>query len=212
MSKPSYIIKTLMILVIISAAVAGFIVSNNYFNKKPKLSFKTLLVYPDAKAFTGFKLKNKDNQELTIEDFKNQWTLLFFGFTSCPDVCPTTLAELQKVYKQLKIQNVKILPQVLFVSVDPDRDTPEVLTNYINFFNPEFNAASTDNANLISLTSQVGVAYHVEEHEKNQKIYNVDHTAAIFVINPDKKLYGIFPTPHVESDITSDLIQLLGQK
>ncbi len=200
-----------MTIIIISAGIAGLMASKQYFNPPTDVSFKSLLVYPQAKAFSGFKLTNKNNEVVTIDDFANQWTLLFFGFTSCPDVCPTTLAELQKVYKQLKAQIPNKMPEVLFVSVDPDRDTPEVLKNYIDFFNPEFNAANTDAGNLIALTTQIGVAYHVEDHEKTTKNYSVDHTAAIFVINPDKKLYGIFPTPHIEKNITADLLQLIGK-
>lgn len=210
MSKSTYIKKTIMIIIIVSASVAGFIASNNFFNKPKEVNYNSLLTYPQAKAFSGFKLTNQHNETITIDDFSNKWTLLFFGFTSCPDVCPTTLAELQKIYKLLKNTIPNNMPQFLFVSVDPDRDTSEVLKNYIDFFNPEFLAASSDAANIIALTSQIGVAYSVEEHENTQTYYNVDHTAAIFVVNPDKKLYGIFPTPHNQDEITADLLQLIG--
>lgn len=209
MGKSTYIQKTIMILIIISAGIAGFIASNRYFDKVTDVNYKSLLIYPQAKAFSGFKLTNQNNKTITIDDFANHWTLMFFGFTSCPDVCPTTLTELQKVYKKLKLHIPNKMPQLLFVSVDPDRDTPEVLKNYIDFFNPEFNAATTDVSNLMALTTQIGVAYHVEDHENTKVNYSVDHTAAIFVVNPEKQLYGIFPTPHKESDITADLLQLL---
>lgn len=209
MSKSTYIKKTIMILVIISASVTGFMASNSYFNKTTEINYQSLLIYPQAKSFSGFKLINQNNKTLTIEDFANNWTLLFFGFTSCPDVCPTTLTELQKIYKLLQTEIPEQMPQILFVSVDPDRDTPEVLKNYINFFNPSFNAATGDTANIIALTSQLGVAYSVEEHVNTESYYNVDHTAAIFVVSPNKKLHGIFPTPHNESKITADLLQLI---
>jgi protein SCO1/2 len=210
MNKTNYIKKTVMLIVIITASVAGIMTSNHYFNKTSVVNYKSLLIYPEPKTFTGFKLINKKNETITIEEFSNKWTLLFFGFTSCPDVCPTTLTELQRIYKSLEQKIPDNLPQVLFVSVDPDRDTPEVLKNYIDFFNPSFSAATADNANLISLTSQIGVAYIVEEHTGTDTYYNVDHTAVIFVISPEKQLFGIFPTPHNESDITADLLQLIG--
>lgn len=211
MSKSTDINKKIMVVIMLAAGIAGLVASNIYFKKPESIKFDTLLVYPDAKTFTGFKLTNQNNQTITIEDFADKWTLLFFGFASCPDICPTTLAELQKVYKQLSTHRLNKMPEVLFVSVDPDRDTPENLKNYIDFFNPMFNAASTDNANLIALTTQIGVAYHVEEHEDGSTNYNVDHSAAIYVISPEKKLYGIFPTPHNEKQITADLIKLLSQ-
>ncbi len=209
MSKSTYIKKIMAIILIIIASVAGFITSDRYFNQNKEVNFKSLLVYPEAKKFTGFKLTDQNNKEITIDDFKGKWTLMFFGFTSCPDVCPTTLTEIQKVYKLVKSKSPDSIPQVLFVSVDPDRDTPDVLKNYINFFNSEFIASTADNANIISLTTQIGVAYHVEEHDDTTLNYNVDHTAAIFVINPDKKLHGIFPTPHDATIISADLLLLL---
>ena len=102
MSKSTYIKKTMAIILIIIASVAGFITSDRYFNQNKEVNFKSLLVYPQAKKFTGFKLNDQNNKEITIDDFKGKWTLMFFGFTSCPDVCPTTLTEIQKVYKLVK--------------------------------------------------------------------------------------------------------------
>lgn len=196
-------------MVIVIAAIAGFISSKQYFKPSSPVEYKSLLVYPQAKAISGFKLTDKNSQTISIDDFAEHWTLLFFGFTSCPDVCPTTLTELQKVYQQLESKIPNNMPKVLFVSVDADRDTPEVLNNYVNFFNPHFDAASADAANLIALTTQIGVAYHVQAHQSATENYSVDHSASIFVINPDKKLYGIFPTPHIENHISHDLIQLI---
>ena len=87
--------------------------------------------------------------------------------------------------------NLTQKPEVLFISVDPERDTPEKLNNYINFFNPRFNAASGDKGSLLSLSSQIGVAFNIEDHQAGDISYNVDHTAALFLINPSKQIYGI---------------------
>lgn len=195
-----------MIVVAVIATVAGLLVSNNYFNKENTVEFQSLLIYPNEKSFTGFKLQSHDNDNLTIEDFSGKWTLLFFGFTHCPDVCPTTLSELQKVFKLLKTHEK---PEVLFVSVDSERDTPESLNEYTNFFNPVFKSATADPANILAITSQVGVAYHIGEHEDGDSNYTVDHTAAVFLISPDKHLFGIFRSPHNAQKIAHDLTLLL---
>jgi protein SCO1/2 len=204
--------KTISLIAILLAGLLGLYTSNKYFNKSVQIEYQSLLLYPKLKTFSGFELNDKNNKKLTIDDFANKWTLLFFGFTSCPDVCPTTLTELQRVYKYLDKQNLKQKPEVLFISVDPERDTADKLKNYINFFNPEFNAASGDRGSLLSLSSQIGVAYNIEEHESGSLSYNVDHTAALFLVNPQKQLYGIFQSPHDETKIASDLEILMEQK
>jgi protein SCO1/2 len=196
----------ILIVIAIIAAIGGFVVSNKYYNNEEDYTFQSLLEYPIKKTFTGFELNDHNNNKITIENFSGKWTLLFFGFTHCPDVCPTTLAELQKTFKLIDTTEK---PEVLFVSVDPERDTPDHLKKYTTYFNPQFNSASADPANLLSMTSQVGVAFHLEEHESGDLHYNVDHTAAIFLVNPDKQLHGIFRIPHDANKIATDLMQLL---
>lgn len=204
----------LLIVIAVIAAITGLLVSNYYYNNNNvddddnninKLEFQSLLIYPEAKAFSGFQLQSHDNPNLTIEDFAGKWTLLFFGFTHCPDVCPNTLTELQKAFKLLK---TTVKPEVLFISLDPDRDTPEVLNIYTQFFNPDFKSATADAANILSIASQVGVAYHIEDRETGDLNYNVDHTTAVFLVNPDKRLHGVFRFPHEAEKIANDLTLL----
>ena len=195
-----------LIVIAVIATIGGLLVSNKYYNNEDENSFQALLEYPIKKTFSGFELNDHNNNKITIDNFSGKWTLLFFGFTHCPDICPTTLAELQKVFKLIETTEK---PEVLFVSVDPQRDTPEHLKQYTTYFNPDFNSASADPANLLSMTSQVGVAFHLEEHEADDLNYNVDHTAAIFLVNPDKQLHGIFRIPHDAKKIAMDLMQLL---
>ncbi len=204
--------KIISLLVLLLAATLGMYASNKYFNTTTKVEYQSLLAYPNLKTFSGFELTDKQNKKITIEDFSGKWTLLFFGFTSCPDVCPTTLTDLQSIYKSLDKENLDQKPEVLFISVDPERDTPDKLKNYINFFNPNFNAATGDIGSLLSLSSQIGVAFNIEDHEPNDISYNVDHTAALFLINPKKQIYGIFQSPHDKNKIASDLAILMEKK
>ena len=201
MSKSTKLITVIAMI----AAITGFYVSKQYFGASSSPEFQSLLVYPEKKTFSGFKLQTH-NANITIDDFAGKWTLLFFGFTHCPDVCPTTLTELQKVFKLL---NTEEKPEVLFVSVDPERDTPELLNEYTQFFNKNFKSATSSPANILAIASQVGVAYHIGEHETGDNNYSVDHTAAIFLVNPDKQLFGLFRSPHDAQKIAHDLELLL---
>ena len=205
-------VQSLFIITILLAAAAGGYFASNYFYKgKNKANYHSLKLYPSSKAFSGFSLTDVNNNTLDENYFNGKWTLLFFGFTNCPDVCPTTLSELKKTFHLLTTENkIAQMPKVLFVSVDPERDTPEHLKEYIAFFNPRFNAASSNKANILSLASQIGVAYHIQEHETGNNNYSVDHTAAIFIIAPNKELYGIFRSPHIAKNIADDLTQLIG--
>jgi protein SCO1/2 len=98
-----------------------------YQENTESVDFQSLLLYPEQKNFSGFILIDKDKNKITNDSFKESWTLLFFGYTHCPDVCPTTLSELQKTFKILDKNNLKSMPNVLFVSVDSQRDTPDLL-------------------------------------------------------------------------------------
>ena len=216
MSKSQKSKQITMFFFVALAAVAGLYSSKVYFQENStenpdNITFQSLLTYPKTKTFSGFTLINQDEQNITIDDFANRWTLLFFGFTHCPDVCPTTLTELQKTFKLLEDKKLPEMPQVIFVSVDSERDSSKILKDYIAFFNPAFIAATADHANLLSITSQVGVAYHIGDHQTGDTSYSVDHTAAVFLVDPNKQLFGIFRTPHEATKIAHDLSMLMSK-
>jgi protein SCO1/2 len=173
-------------------------------------AYQSLKLFPQGKSFSGFQLTSHRQNAWQAEQFKGNYSVVFFGFANCPDICPTTLLDLQKVDKSLK-QAGTTPPEFVFVSVDPDRDSPQTLKDYIEYFNPEFHALTGDAANILSIASQLGVAYHVEEHEAGDLVYDVDHASALFVINPDGERIGLFPAPHQVDSITADLIQLINQ-
>ncbi len=173
-----------------------------------KLPFQTLKLFPQGKSFSGFKLTSHNNESWDAENFKGSYSVLFFGYANCPDICPTTLLDMQKIDRELTARNLNS-PRFIFVSVDPDRDTPEALNDYINFFNPEFYALTGDAPNILSIASQIGVAYKVGEHEKGDLVYDVDHASALFLLNPDGERIGIFTAPHDVDTIASDLALLM---
>ena len=176
----------------------------------PGQAGQSLIVLPEPRVIADFALVDQEGARFSLEDLQNQWSLLFFGFTHCPDVCPTTLYDLQKVVETLQPDSAELEPfQVVFVSVDPERDSPEQLKGYTEYFHPDFIGVTGDHQQLQPLTMQAGIAYRVEDHEAGDNSYQVDHSASILLFNPDGRLHGVFPAPHEVGAISADLAQLL---
>lgn len=144
--------------------------------------------YPAGRDINPFTLIDGDGKAFTAANLVGHWTFLFLGYTYCPDICPTTLAELRSVYPELK----KIAPssQVVFVSADPQRDDSARLKSYTSFFQPEFKAATAPHRNLFPFVRNLGLVYSIVEH--GDKGYLIDHSASIVLIDPAGKLTAVF--------------------
>lgn len=201
------------VILLLIAAISGIYVARLVFshNSPETPAYKALKVYPQPKKLENISLVDKNGQALTETNLQGHWTLVFFGYTHCPDVCPTTLADMQALDKTIRQQGATP-PQVLFVSVDPERDQPEQMKPWIEFFNPEFQAATGKPDAIENLARQVGAAYFIGDHESGDSNYTVDHTAAIFLLDPQGQLYGLFTSPHKLPDMASDLIALAKKK
>jgi protein SCO1/2 len=149
---------------------------------------------PQPKSMSSFTLTDDSGQAFSNDNLKGHWTLMFFGFTHCGDVCPLTLTELSKMYTELQKETPSDqLPQVLFVSVDPQRDNTEVLHRYIKSYNPNFIAATGDDPNLNIFTQDLGVFF--KKVEKDNGGYGMDHSSQIFVFNPAGNWVGMLSYP-----------------
>ncbi|HUN25091.1 MAG TPA: SCO family protein [Steroidobacteraceae bacterium] len=136
-----------------------------------------------------FSLTDQDNRPVSAHDYRGKVVLLYFGYTHCPDACPTTLAMLAQSLRNLGPAATKT--RVLFVSVDPARDTPEVLKRYVGFFGPQFVGLRGAGDALTALTKRYRVAFHLEPPDRNG-YYAVDHSSAVFVfdVNGRARLLG----------------------
>lgn len=173
-------------------------------------SLQALIVLPEAKLVADFELYDEQARKFSLADFAGNWSVLFFGFTSCPDICPNTLYQLQQVRGQLAAElEEDQLPQIYLVSVDPDRDSPQKLAEYLAFFDPSFKGLSGDDRQLRALTMQLGIAYHVADHGESDQDYAVDHSAGLVLLNPKAEMFGIFPAPHEAETISHDLLQVI---
>lgn len=148
-------------------------------------------LYPQVRALPDFQLVDNHQQAFTSEQLLQHWTLVFVGYTFCPDVCPTTLAELKTIYPQLKALPSKHPVQVMFLSVDPQRDTPERMNEYVNFFEPEFIGVSGEHKELFPLVRAMGMMYSMAESTDNPD-YLVDHSSSIVLVNPQAQVVGRF--------------------
>jgi protein SCO1/2 len=137
------------------------------------------------------------------------WTFLLFGYTHCPDVCPTDLALLASVSRSFKKEGHPA-PQVIFVSVDPGRDSLSVLGRYIPAFDPSFIGAQATTAQLTPFTQSLGVYAVLHDNEKDGRgNYPVDHSSTIFLFNPSGRLQASFQMPQVPNQLFHDAQAIL---
>jgi protein SCO1/2 len=151
---------------------------------------------------TDFRLTDHTGKPRTMADFRGKVVAIFFGFTFCPDVCPTTLSEMRQVMQQLGPASEKL--QVLFITVDPKRDTPEVLSKYVSSFNPSFLGLYGDEAATSKVTKDFKIIARVVAG-KTADSYTVDHTAGMLIFDAQGRLrlmapYGL-PVDKLAADI-----------
>jgi protein SCO1/2 len=206
----SFSLIVMVLLVALVSAVGGFSFWNLTQIRQQQAN-AALIVLPEPRAIADFALIDQNEQPFSLENLRGKWSLLFFGFTHCPDICPSTLFDLQTIHNRLEqdLGSDAESHQVLFISVDPERDTPEKLKQYVQYFHADFIAVTGPDKQLAPLTRQLGIAYRVEAHEKGNPNYGVDHSASILVINPEGLLYGVFPAPHDAEKLATDLAGIL---
>lgn len=197
-------------IVVISAFTAGiwFGLDRQIPTAIPIVEDTVITVLPKAKTLKPFQLQTGAGEKFDLGNLKGKYTLLFFGYTSCPDVCPTTMFQLEKLYSMLEKDGQQQNFQVVFVSIDPHRDTPDRLRKYVTAFNKKFIGATGEKEQVSNLAHQLGASYDVEDDSKS-KDYSVSHTDVIFVIDPDAQFAAILTPPHQASRIESRLALLM---
>jgi protein SCO1 len=164
-------------------------------------------VYAAPRPLPPFELVAHDGSRFDAARLRGRYTLLLFGFTNCPDLCPTTLTTLTAAARLLADLPEERRPAVVMVSVDPKRDTPEVLSRYLPHFDPRFVGVTGGEDAIASLALALGAAF--QRGAEVDGSYAVDHTAALFLIDPGARLVAVFPTPHVAATIAADYRRIL---
>jgi len=170
----------------------------------------TALVLPTPNPVPEFSLLNQQGEAVDQRVFEGQWDLVFFGFTHCPDVCPTTLQVLAAAKKSLADSGRETLPRIVLVSVDPERDTPELLGKYVDYFGQGNLGLTGTLEEIRKLTGGLGIFF--EKRPGDDENYNVDHSAAVLVIDPNGGFHSLFSGPHVADNYVHDLPLIMGGK
>jgi protein SCO1/2 len=177
----------------------SFPVFANDNNKAPETEVGTIL--SPARAIEPFKLTDNHKKSFSNEQFAGQWSLLFFGFTRCTMICPTTMQMLSQLYQQLEKDHAQPMPNIILVSVDPENDTPADMNKYVTSFNPKFIGLTGKPDDIEKFARQMMVLYM---KVKQNGVETIDHSGTILLINPEGKLYTIFSTPHDPKIIAKD--------
>lgn len=193
--------KRLIIATVVAAALAaGIVVALKM--QTPSVPRSALLLNP-PNPVPEFGLVDQHGNPIDETVFRGQWDLVFFGFTHCPDICPTTLQVLATAKKELENRGQSPLPRIVLVSVDPERDTPEILGQYVDYFG-EGNLGITGTLEEVTkLTSGLGIYFQKQPGDGDN--YGVDHSAAVLAIDPDGGFHALFSSPHVVENYVHDL-------
>jgi len=200
---PNSLRIVLPILVAVAGVAAGLWLARDRAPEPRELALERATLFTSPRAIPSFELVDDGGDMFGPDRLTGHWSILFFGFTHCPDVCPSTLATLAAVRRELADLSPSERPEVFLVSVDPARDTPERLAEYVRFFDPGFTGVTGKQEAIDSLTRSLGVAV-VANPPDEQGHYSVDHTATLFLVGPDGALAGVFGTPHSVDGIAHD--------
>lgn len=156
--------------------------------------YKSAFVLPAPTSLPEFSLVDQHGDAVSPDTFRNQWSLVFFGFTHCPDICPATLQVLSTAKSELAAGGQEPLPRIVLVSVDPERDTPELMRQYVDYFGIGNLGVTGTLDELQKLTSALGIYF--EKRPDSGDDYSVDHSSAVLVFNPDGDFHALFSGPH----------------
>jgi protein SCO1/2 len=212
-------IKFLLLIVFAASLISAFFLLGNKDYLKLERSLKaSFVLFDENKPLPKLELTDLNNQPFSNNDLKGHWSIVFFGFTFCPDVCPTGLMDMVKLKKILqtkKLQN----PEIIFITLDPNRDTPEVLKDYVTYFDKDFKALTGTKEHINQIIKPFGTFYEVVLNDgENQKTisaddpipndiktYTLNHTAWMYLISPDGEIFAGLPTPHNPSLMAEDI-------
>jgi len=202
--------KTVFILVAVIALVLGLTVNKVLTSKgqgdPTALLDAGIVLLPQSRTLPALSLIDQDGQAVAVDQLKEQWSLLFFGYTFCPDICPATLAQLRQL-RGLLPQEARANLRVVLVSVDPKRDTPEQLKKYLGYFDADFIGLTGEEATLQKLANAVSIPYIPAD--TSQENYTVDHSGNLVILGPDGTQRGFIRAPLNNEKLAAQLPGLI---
>jgi protein SCO1/2 len=210
--------NTLLVLAAALAAGLGFYAAQRYFGTPPEAGstgriyqtvdpvppmMQTVRLFDSPRVLPALRLTAADGSTITDDSLKGHWSLIFLGFTRCPDVCPTTLQDLALAQKAWADLPANTAPRILFVSVDPERDTPQQVGEFTRFFSPKIQAATADLPILEPFAKSLGMVFMKVPTTGGD--YSIDHSASVSLIDPQGRMAGLIRPPLEPAKIGADL-------
>ncbi len=185
--------------------VAAVLLIPRAWQGTPEPEFATVL-FDQMRPLPNVTFTDHRGERFVTSRMEDQFTLLFFGFTHCPDVCPLTLQVLSDVQNVLSATRPAESPDILFVSVDPVRDTPQRMAEYLEFFDAEITGVTADDREMEPLLQALGV--HVHRETQQGQNYNVIHNPTVYVVGPRAELIAVFGAAERATLIASDYLRI----
>ncbi|WP_296260942.1 MULTISPECIES: SCO family protein [unclassified Pseudomonas] len=205
--------KAIFILVAVVALVLGLtvsrVLSGNGQGDQAALIDAGVILLPQSRQVPGLELTNQEGQTVSLDAFKGKWALLFFGYTFCPDICPTTLAQLRQIKSELPKDAAEKL-RVVLVSVDPNRDTPQQLKTYLGYFDKQFVGLTAPVETIQKLANALSIPFIPADTGKPN--YTVDHSGNLALLGPDGTQRGFIRAPLNNLKLVAQLPGLVGKQ
>ncbi len=166
-------------------------------------------IYPQARVINNIQLIDDENNAYGLANLKNNWSLVFVGYTHCPDICPMTMTVMNQIYDYMKQQEMEP-PQILFLSVDPERDTIPLIKEYVEYFNPQFIGLSGTKEAINTFSRQLNVVYQKApglSGSMDGDDYLIDHSSSLLLLNPQGQLQSVLTAPHLPATIIESIIK-----
>ncbi|MBD8805950.1 MULTISPECIES: SCO family protein [Pseudomonas syringae group] len=202
--------KTVFILVAVVALIMGLTINRVLSGKGPgdqtALIDAGVILLPQSRSLPSLSMNDQNGAPVAVDELKGQWTLVFFGYTYCPDICPTTLAQLRDIRTKLPQEAVDNM-RVVLVSVDPNRDTQQQLKQYLGYFDPRYIGLTAPVADIQKLASALSIPFIPADTSKPG--YTVDHSGNLALIGPDGRQRGFIRSPLNAQKLVAQLPVLL---
>jgi len=195
------------VIIVILSTAAGIWAARAVLDHRGAVDELEATRFPAAREIAPFELIDHNNAVFDNNALRQRWSFLFFGYTHCPDVCPTTLSVLNSVANRLQDLDEDI--RFIFVSIDPERDTPEQLARYVSYFNGDFIGVTGTPEGLEQLTRPLGIFSSRVEAAAGADGYLVDHTASVLLFDPDGRFHAVFSPPLSVDEISGDFRKIL---
>jgi protein SCO1/2 len=194
--------RNIIIALVLGIAIAAGFALSLRDAREPVVSL-TATVLPAGNELPDFALLDQYGAAVGRSVFEGQWDVVFFGFTNCPDICPTTMTVLGQARRELDARGQNPLPRIVLVSVDPERDTPEAMARYVAYFGDDNLGLTGEFAEIRKLTDALGVFF--QKAGAGGEAYGVDHSTVVLVIDPEGRLKALFSAPHEVANLVHDL-------